>query len=308
MKCERAGVAWLGNDIRTLGWRGYVRYAAEAAATFRPDWIVGLSDAWYGWLAHVLSRRTGSQLAVDAYDNYEAYMPWNLPLHWQWRRAIHAADCVTAAGPQLAGLLDRERSRGKPSCIVPMAADPVFVPHQRDNARAELGLPMDAPLLGYFGGWARNRGTDILLAAFRRVRERRPSARLVLSGRPPTHARAEPGVIALGYLPDAQLPLAISALNVACVITMNSAFGRFSYPAKLCEAMACGVPVVATATEPVRWMLHDDPRFLAPIGDARALADRVLTQLETGHVSYPGQPTWNDCARRFEDALLSAGH
>lgn len=301
---DRDGVAWASEDLRTRGLR-FLEAVDGHAAAFRPDWVIGCSDAWYGPLAQRLARRTGARLALDAYDNYEAYMPWNLPLHWAWRRALRAADAVTAAGPQLAELLDRQRRGRAPAAIVPMAADPMFVPHDRREARTSLGLPLDAPLIGYSGGWASNRGTDVLLAAFRLVRERRPEARLVLTGKPPAHAVTEPGVHALGYVPDAQLPLVLSALDVACVITADTTFGRYSYPAKLCEAMACEVPVVATATEPVRWMLDNDARHLAQVGNARSIADRVLERLQDGgRTRYPNLPTWNDSARRFEAALF----
>lgn len=303
---EHASATWSSNDIRTLGWRGYLRYARQEAAAFGPDWVVGLSDAWYGWLACILSRQTGARLAVDAYDNYEAYMPWNFPLHWQWRHAVRVADCVTAAGPQLASLLDRQRHGRTASVVVPMAADPAFVRSDRYASRAELGLPVGAPLIGYSGSWARNRGTHTLLEAFRLVRATNPDARLVLTGRPPPSALAEQGVVPLGYLPDSQLPLALSALDVACVITADTSFGRYSYPAKLCEAMACGIPVVATATNPVRWMLQDDARFIAPIGNTRSLADRIVANLAVGTVTYPCLPNWDSNAQCFEDALLAA--
>jgi glycosyltransferase involved in cell wall biosynthesis len=303
---DRAGVAWASEDFRTTGPGHFLAALDARAAGFRPDWVIGCSDAWYGWLAQRLARRTGSRLAIDAYDNYESYMPWNLPLHWKWRSAVAAADVVTAAGPQLAARLDGHRRGKSPTAIVPMAADPMFVPHDRRAARHALGLPLGAPLLGYSGGWARKRGTDVLLEAFRLVRAQCPGVQLVLTGNPPAHALSEPGVLALGYVDDSQLPLALSSLDVACVVTSDSSFGRYSYPAKLCEAMACQVPVVATSTGPVRWMLHDDARFLAPIGDARGIAEQVLAQLDTGRVVYSGLPTWEDGARRFESALESA--
>jgi|SRR4249919_1058078 len=303
---ERDGVRWSSHDIRVLGVRGLVARFKQEVAAFNPDYIVGCSDAWYGWLGHALAQGTRARLIIDAYDNYEAYMRWNLPLHWQWRRAVHAADLVTAAGPQLAARLDRHRRGRRPTQIVPMAADPAFVPHDGVAARSALGLPVDAPLIGYSGGWASNRGTDVLLKAFRLVRAKRPDARLVLTGKPPSHALAEPGVLSLGYLPDAQLPIALSALDVACVITADTAFGRYSYPAKLCEAMACEIPVVATGTAPVQWMLHGDERRIAPIGDARAIADRLLCDLRGQRVKYRDLPTWEESARRF-DATLAGG-
>lgn len=306
LECERNSVHWSCHDLRSLGPRKFVAYALREATALHPDWIVGLSDTWYGWLSHHIARRTGARLAVDAYDNYESYMPWNLPLHYFWHRSIAAADVATAAGPQLAALLDRHRSKQMPAAIVPMAADPSFVPFERNAARARMELPPEIPLIGYFGSWARNRSTDVLLEAFRIVRKQKPSARFVLSGRPPAYALSEPGVLALGYIDDELLPIALSALDVACVITADTTFGRYSYPAKLCEAMACNVPVVATATEPVRWMLHDNAHFLVPIGNARKIAERILDLFGHKRVAYPMQPTWADSARLFDAALRSA--
>lgn len=300
----RDGVRWTSHDIRTLGPFSLASHLRQEAESFQPDWIVGCSDIWYALLARRLASRTGARLAIDAYDNFEAYIPWNLPLHASWHWAIAAADAVTAAGPQLADRLDRHRPGKQPTRVVPMAADPEFTPHGRAASRASLGLPAEAPLIGYMGGWARSRGTRTLLEAFRRLRARLPAARLVLTGRPPPHALGEPGVLALGYVPDAQLPVVLSALDVASVITANSSFGRFSYPAKLCEAMACQVPVVATGTEPVRWMLANDDRFLVPVDDAEALASRMDALIGgSGRIAYPSLPSWEASARLLEDEL-----
>ena len=78
-------------DVRTLGLLGLRRALVREARAFRPDWVLGCSDAWAGWFAHALARRADARLAVDAYDDFESYMPWNLPLHGLWRRAVGAA-------------------------------------------------------------------------------------------------------------------------------------------------------------------------------------------------------------------------
>jgi glycosyltransferase involved in cell wall biosynthesis len=301
---QAGSVTWNSYDIRTLGTGTFFRTLRTNSTEFQPDWVVGVSDAQYGLLAHRIAMRCRARLVVDAYDNYEAYMPWNFPLHWLWRRSVASADIVTAAGPQLAARLQRHRPGRTPVKVLPMAADPGFFKMDRAGARKTFNLPVDAPLIGYSGGWARNRGTDVLIESFRLIRKAQPDIHLVISGHPPKTVREEPGVITVGYLEDAQLPLLLNALDVACVITANTAFGRYSYPAKLCEAMACNVPVVATATEPVRWMLQDDSRFLAEVGNAQDIAARILSNLDMGRVDYGARPTWSDVGKRLE-ALLT---
>ncbi|SHM29978.1 glycosyltransferase [Rhodanobacter sp. OK091] len=299
------GGEWISHDIRTLGPIGLLQRVEHEAAAFRPNWVLGMSDASFGSLAQRVASRCGARLAVDAYDNFEAYMPWNFPLHWLWRRSVRNADLVTAAGPQLAQRLQSHRRGGHDVEVLPMAADPEFTPQDKSQCRQQLGLPHGTPLMGYVGSWARNRGTDMLLDAFRRARATRPDLQLVLSGRPPEYALKEPGVIGSGYVPDAQLPLLINALDIACVITADTGFGRYSYPAKLCEAMACGVPVVATATEPVRWMLGNRPEYLVPVGDTEAFAERILDLLAVPRADYGSRPTWAIQAQRLDYLLTS---
>lgn len=303
---ERAGVRWQSHDLRLLGFRGLIHTLSSEVEYFKPDWIITFSDAWYGVLGHHLAKRVRAKLAVDAYDNYEAYMPWNLPLHWLWRRSVRKADLVTAAGPQLAQLMQSYRRAGHPVEILPMSADPEFVPQDRLKCRKLLGLPENDPLMGYVGSWARIRGTDMLLDAFRKARAAHPNLKLVLSGRPPDYALREPGVIGTGYVSDDLLPTLVSALDVACVVTADNRFGRYSYPAKLCEAMACGIPVVATATEPVRWMLNGKREHLAPAGDTGVFAQRIADLLASPSAEYGPRTTWLMQAQRLDYLLKSA--
>jgi glycosyltransferase involved in cell wall biosynthesis len=301
---QRAGVEWFSDDVRTLGPLALVRALKEKTKTFRPDWIIGMSDAQYGWLAGQLAKDVHTRLAVDAYDNYEAYMPWNIPLHGMWRRAIRHADLVTAAGPQLADLLQLYRKDRKPPHIIPMVADPEFVPLDREESRHQLGLEPDAELIGYIGSWSKNRGSFMLLDAFRELRSRRPGLSLIVSGRPPEKVLQEPGVLSTGYVADAKLPALINALNVACVVTADTQFGRYSYPGKLCEAMACKVPIIATSTAPVDWMLGGRMQHLVQPRDVDAFVHKSQELLSMPMNDYGTRMTWEAQAQKLSRLLV----
>ena len=81
----------------------------------------------------------------------------------------------------------------------------------------------------------------------------------------------------LGYLPDEDIPVLLNCMDVFAVISLISAFGRFSYPVKLYEAMACRIPVAATATEPAIWILKDRDAFLAPSGGYPSISGENLS-------------------------------
>lgn len=304
-QCAFDGIAWRSDDLWPTGPLKYLQGLRQTAAQLRPDWVIGVSDLWFGILATKLAARQGARSAIDAYDNFEAYIPWARPLHRLWRQALGRADLVTAAGPTLAARLVETGAGG---CeVLPMTADPAFHRRDRNDARRSLGLPLGRQLVGHLGAFNRSRGHAVVLRAVQDLQARNPQVSLVLSGRDSRAFHAPPAIYGLGYLSDEQMPLLVNALDVACVALADTAFGRYSYPAKLCEAMACEVPVVATDTAPTRWMLGDAARFLSPLGDVDALSSRLEANLELDRISYPGRQSWTSIAARYAALLASRG-
>ena len=295
-------------SVSMLPWDAfaYVRKANEIAGVLRPHWVIGFSDIWYGILAQRLAEQYRCRSLIDAYDNYESYIPWLKPLHWLWRKAVARADVVTAAGPQLANLLARQRPNG-PTSIVPMAADPSFYPRDRNQCRDHFGLPPDKKLIGYFGALYKNRGIEVLLKAFSELRCDNPQVELVLSGRMDRERTLPEGCRWLGYLPDEEVALLLCAMDTVAVMNRASAFGTYSYPAKLYEAMRCGIPVVATDTDAARWILEGREACLARSGNVTDLRKKLLDSLDVGARDYGRQLSWDDCAAEFENILLNAG-
>ncbi|MGW5667242.1 glycosyltransferase family 4 protein [Micromonospora sp. NPDC003776] len=159
---------------------------------------------------------------------------------------------------------------------------------ERAAARAAIGLPPDAFVVGFVGRLALDKGLACLEEAFAELRRRVPAARLVLVGEqdaPPCPAArrlpAQPGVHALGGVDD---PLRrYAAIDVLCLPTRREGF-----PNVVLEAAACGIPAVTTrATGAIDSVVDGETGLLVPVDDAATLA-RALWLLGI-------DPDWRTC-------------
>jgi glycosyltransferase involved in cell wall biosynthesis len=124
---------------------------------------------------------------------------------------------------------------------------------------------------------------DVFLDAAPRVLERLPAARLAVVGNGPLRARLEARAGALGlveherfaFLPFAP-PMAGWLAGLDCLV-LSSDFEAF--PVALLEALACGVPQVATDAGGTREAVAPGTGVLVPPGDPRALADAIVDVL-----------------------------
>ncbi|MFB1490571.1 MULTISPECIES: glycosyltransferase family 4 protein [unclassified Thiocapsa] len=273
----------------------YLKEAHVLCADIEPDWVVGFSDTWYGILAMHLGSSHGCRALIDAYDNYESYIPWAKMLHWAWRRALARADAVTAAGPSLAEWMQATSRRASVG-VVPMAADPLFVPMPQLDCRRRLGLPERGVLVGYSGSLHPSRGIGQLFEIYAALRREIPELGIVLSGRLARGVQLPEGVHWLGYRPDKDVPFIVNSVDLLFVLNKRSAFGNHSYPAKLYEAMACGVPVVASDVPGSAWVLRDHPEMLATVGDVEDFVTKAIPLLHRGRVAYAGVQGWDASA------------
>ncbi|QPK63421.1 glycosyltransferase family 4 protein [Methylomonas sp. LL1] len=304
------GMDWytesLRSQIHSRGTLTYLRRARILVQTHKPDWIIGLSDTWYGIMAAHLGSQYGIKILIDAYDNYESYIPWAKPLHWAWRSALKRATALTAAGPELAALISRERAES-PATVIPMAADPIFQPINDESLRRRFDLPDGVPLIGYCGALYKNRGVSTLFQAMEYLLNDVPDAKLVLSGRKEQGLKIpkkiEHAVIQLGYLPDEKMPLLLNALDILLVVNRDSAFGNYSYPVKLYEAMQCRKPVIASNVAGTRWVLRNHPECLTDAGNPEYLARHIRDALLWKTKEYTPNCDWTDSALMLSDLL-----
>jgi glycosyltransferase involved in cell wall biosynthesis len=146
-------------------------------------------------------------------------------------------------------------------------------------ARARLGLPADAFVAGIVARLSAQKAHHVLFEAFAILRASQPRARLVVVGGGPREQELRRLAADLGLGDSVQftgvlrdVPDVLPAFDVACLSSVHE-----GVPVAVIEAMAAGIPVVATDCGALRdIVVEGEHGHLVPVGDAEALADRLL--------------------------------
>ena len=138
------------------------------------------------------------------------------------------------------------------------------------------GLDEEAFYLIFVGRREPRKGLDVMLEALPLIRETNPEVRLLVVGAEGGSSREE-GVVWLGRLEDELIPDSYRTAR----IMVSPALGWESFGIVLIEAMACGLPVVASDIPGYRAVVEDGVQgVLVPPGDARALAAALKGLIE----------------------------
>jgi glycosyltransferase involved in cell wall biosynthesis len=148
--------------------------------------------------------------------------------------------------------------------------------------RRALGIPPGVPVVGTVARLQPVKDQASLLAAFARVAAELPNAKLVLVGDGPVRAALESQsaspalagrVIFLGRRSD--IPDILPTFDVFALPSLSEGL-----PLTLLEAMAAGLPCVATAVGAMpEAIVAERTGLLVPVGDVAALADTLLRLL-----------------------------
>lgn len=245
--------------------------------------------------------------------------------HREWlnRLTVSLDDCVVAASQAVKQA--EHRCAGTSRNRVVVVYNAIEVPTEAPLAdrlesnrvtRESLGIPEQAFLIGSVGRLHPQKGLEDLLHAFARVIPTIPEAWLLIVGEGPLQSRLqtlartlriEPRLVLPGPRPD--IPTILAALDV---FALSSRWEGL--PLALLEAMAAGLPVVATRAGGVPEVVEDGVTgLLVPTGDPAALAealgrlgDPVLRrQLGTaGRVRVEQQFSASQLARQLQQLYL----
>jgi glycosyltransferase involved in cell wall biosynthesis len=200
---------------------------------------------------------------------------------WLQLRSLRRFDSIIAVSTPIATTLQRAGVDPRRIHRLPNAwpADVEFA--LRDEARRELGLPLEARVIGFIGRLIRAKGADVLLTALSHLGGAAPLTVVIGDGPEGANLRAlceqlglRERVRWLGELPRAARWI--------------PAFDAFVLPSRtegtpivLLEAMAAGIPIVATRVGGVPDVLDGGAGLLVDSEDALGFAqalERVLTE------------------------------
>jgi glycosyltransferase involved in cell wall biosynthesis len=182
----------------------------------------------------------------------------------------------------------------------------LFHPGSREAARQALGWPRDRRIVLSVGALVPLKDYPRLLQAFPSVVASH-DAHLYIVGDGPERGRLAALIAALGIaervtllgtVPPGDLGDVYRAADVFCLASR-----REGCPNVVREALACGVPVVATDVGGTPELIDgDDCGLLVPARDAEALGRALDTALSASWepariAAAPGVRTWDDAAR-----------
>lgn len=176
--------------------------------------------------------------------------------------------------------------------VLPLVVDLAeFTPGEKDPELVQRYGLADQRVLLFVGRMAGNKRIDLLIEALSRIKEQVPNVKLLLVGDPegsPAYrevvAGARARAIKLGVQDDViwtgeQKPLPYYRLaDVYVTASLHEGFG-----VPLIEAMACHVPVVASRSGAMPWVVGDAGLLCKP-QDPGDLAEKVVRVLEDGNL------------------------
>jgi len=234
-----------------------------------------------GWLARMLDipyvvKVHGSDLNVQA--EHALRRP-------QIRAALRRAGAVIAVSRALA---DKAVAIGADATRVHTLYNGVdsdrFAPGAQAAARVRLRLAATSPLLLYVGNLKQSKGCVDLLEAFPALLAACPQARLVYIGAGPCRAELLERAAALGCAGHIELVGAVEhaelgdwfrASDLLCLPSHNE-----GVPNVVLEAMACGIPVVASRVGGIPEVVPEYAGILVPPREREALSSALIKATE----------------------------
>lgn len=227
---------------------------------------------------------SGATFVFSTFQNLvKQYPP---PFTWIEQRVLRRSRAWIAFG---ATIRDAHQSRpgysSLPSRIISPGVDTCAFapdPSSRAHVRSQRGWDESTPVIGFAGRFVQEKGLDLLAAVLPRLEV--PWRALFVGGGPELAmvkqlAAEFPGRVSIArHVTHAQMPAFYNAMDVLCAPSQTTPTWREQFGRMLIEAMACGVPVIASRSGEIPYVVGDAGVLLpeADVGEWTAALTRLL--------------------------------
>jgi glycosyltransferase involved in cell wall biosynthesis len=196
-----------------------------------------------------------------------------------------------------------------------------FYPMPKNEARHELGLPLDKKIIVSVGGLVKRKGFHRVLAVLPEITKKYKEVLYVIVGGPTVEGNFGPElrkqvkelhldghVRFTGPLPHDQVRKWLNAADIFCLATSNEGWANVFF-----EAMACGKPVVTTKVGGNEEVVKSaNYGILVDLENQKQLKNAIIEALEKkwDHqkiIEYASENNWENVARKVLQEFKKIG-
>jgi glycosyltransferase involved in cell wall biosynthesis len=302
---ENSSLIWNSVNLGAFIFPGLIRFSYSVfflIRSFKPDAILGSSDCPMVILTGIFARFFNIPCFIDLYDNYESFglakIPGVLPLY---RWAIKHSTGVSCVSEPLSEHIRQLYGHLNVLTLESTIMGGDFYPQDKQLARTSMALPCGAKIIGVAGSLDYGRGINLLYNSFLELAKKHPDLHLALAGTTdsmspiPQHSR----IHYLGLLPHKDIVSFYNALDLAVICMRNTDFGRYAFPQKTYEILACKTPVLAAKLGALQHTFRDYPQCQYEPDNQNDLEAKIANLLENPVIINIPIPTWQDQVKKL---------
>lgn len=243
---------------------------------------VVMTTLFYADVIGALAGHKGGAKGVFSWETISS-PKWLVPHRfWAYRYAIRRADKVISVSKATAEwLVEKRKVDPQKIMIIPYGVNlDKFNPKIKSVTRQDIGVNKDDVVIGQVSRLTEQKGHTYLIDAAPRIVAEVPNVKFVLVGDGPLRSSLEAQIrdrgmqdyfILLGFRQDVP-----ELLPLFDVFTLPSLYEGL--PNVVLEAMACGLPIVATPVDGTKEaVVHQKTGYLVPVGDTLELSEKLIS-------------------------------
>lgn len=261
------------------------KIADKIVEEWNPDILHMHGSLSEGWLAKRLKRKYKKPLLITVYGEDITRLSKEMLSSQITRSNLNEADAIICQSRFLRREIEGIGVKNKKFFIIPMGAEfGIFKPKDKHKARKLLNLPKGKKIILFVGHLVPRKGVEYLIRAMKIALGKDNNIFCCIVGT--DHMKGylqslaselglDKSIVFTGQKIHEEIAHYMSACDILVLPSLNEGL-----PVVLCEALACGKPVVATKVAGTPELVNNNVGYLVKPKDGRDLAEKIGLALE----------------------------